>query len=55
MEEVDMIFFAILLAIAVAIFPYVIWMSYLRGSGQGRSRRRVVPGADPHSRPNPTR
>jgi hypothetical protein len=45
---------AILLAIGVAIFPYVIWMAYLRGSG-GRDRPRAVQeGTNRQTRPNPT-
>jgi hypothetical protein len=47
-----MIIVAVLVAIAVAVFPYVVWMTYLRGSGgQNRSRLRVVPRVDPHNSP----
>ena len=46
---------AILLAIGVAVFPYVIWLAYLRGSGgRDRSRPRVVPDTSRQTRPRPT-
>jgi hypothetical protein len=56
MEKEHMILvLAVLLAIGVAIFPYVLWMTYLRGNGgRGRSQLRVVPAADPRDRPDPT-